>query len=144
MDPKGRLTLSLSAASVGREVAPAIQQGDAMTFRRALSAFALGSLLAAGTPAVAEERTPVPAASPATPATTAAAPAPAATSPTGEAPATAAAAPSSPAPAAARAPAEKTTSEVPAGASRTTTIVIGLIVLLLLIVLVVLGTRKQE
>jgi uncharacterized integral membrane protein len=41
-------------------------------------------------------------------------------------------------------PAEKTTAETPAGASRTTTIVIGLIVLLLLIVLVVLGTKKQD
>lgn len=35
-------------------------------------------------------------------------------------------------------------SEVPAGTSQTTTIVIGLIVLLLLVVLVILGTKKQE
>lgn len=39
------------------------------------------------------------------------------------------------------APAQGTT---PSGASRQTTVVIGLIVLLLMVVLVVLGTKKQQ
>ena len=100
-----------------------------MSFRHAIMTLALGVFLGFGIPALSQEKGQAPSAPPAT---------------TAAAPATAPAAPASPPQVVAKAPAEKTTAEVPAGASRTTTIVIGLIVLLLLIVLVVLGTKKQE